>query len=79
VSQIQFTGVAPLYSLEVGRKFRKLETLARPIERHLIPGSAGHLEALLEEPGDGEAIEAALSNALRCSKTEDRESKQLRS
>jgi uncharacterized protein len=34
--------------------------LARRIESHLIPGPAGQLEALLEEPEEGEPREAAL-------------------
>ena len=34
--------------------------MARRIESHLIPGPAGQLEALLEEPEEGEPREAAL-------------------
>lgn len=34
--------------------------MARRIESHLIPGPAGDLEALLEEPEDGEPTEACL-------------------
>jgi alpha/beta superfamily hydrolase len=34
--------------------------VARKIEAHMIPGPAGRLEALLEEPGSGEPREAVL-------------------
>jgi alpha/beta superfamily hydrolase len=34
--------------------------MARRIESHLLPGPAGKLEALLEEPEDSEPVEAAL-------------------
>ena len=34
--------------------------MPRRIESHLLPGPAGKLEALLEEPEDGETREAVL-------------------